>query len=337
MNNINEYISDLTNNKDLSKRDTINAFNIIMDGKATDLQIGAFLTSLKTKGESVNEITGGAIVLRNNMKSIEAPASTIDIVGTGGDSKGTFNISTTSAIIVAACGVPVAKHGNKAVSSNSGAADVLKELGININLSIDKISECIKATNIAFLNAPNHHPTMKYVAPIRNELKIRTIFNILGPLANPAKVDRQLTGVFSKDLVEPITEVLKELNFKNAWVVHGMDGMDEITTTDLTYVNELKNGKINKFYIKPEDFEISRSKPSDLVGGDPSLNATALKELLKGKVSPYRDIVLLNSGASLKVSGIVNDIRQGIEIAKNIIDSGKAIRCLESLIKFTND
>ena len=337
MNNISKYIFDLTNNKDLSKNDAINAFNIIMNGKASDLQISAFLSALKTKGESVDEITGGAIVLRNNMKTIETPIKTMDIVGTGGDSKGTFNISTTSAIIVAACGIPVAKHGNKAVSSKSGAADVLSELGVNINLSMEKITQCIKTTNIAFLNAPNHHPTMKYVAPIRNELKIRTIFNILGPLANPAKVTNQLTGVFSKEWVEPITEVLKELNFKNAWVVHGMDGMDEITTTDSTYVNELRDGKIKKFYIKPEDFGIPRSKPSDLVGGDAAFNAKELLALLKGKLSPYRDVVILNSAASLNILGAVNDINQGIDIIKNIIDSGEAMKCLELLIKFTND
>ncbi len=337
MNNISKYIFDLTNNTDLSKNDAINAFNIIMNGKASDLQISAFLSALKTKGESVDEITGGAIVLRNNMKTIETPIKTMDIVGTGGDSKGTFNISTTSAIIVAACGIPVAKHGNKAVSSKSGAADVLSELGVNINLSMEKITQCIKTTNIAFLNAPNHHPTMKYVAPIRNELKIRTIFNILGPLANPAKVTNQLTGVFSKEWVEPITEVLKELNFKNAWVVHGMDGMDEITTTDSTYVNELRDGKIKKFYIKPEDFGIPRSKPSDLVGGDAAFNAKELLALLKGKLSPYRDVVILNSAASLNILGAVNDINQGIDIIKNIIDSGEAMKCLELLIKFTND
>ncbi|PPR77794.1 MAG: Anthranilate phosphoribosyltransferase [Alphaproteobacteria bacterium MarineAlpha2_Bin1] len=336
MNNIKKYISDLTNNKDLSQKDSIDAFNIIMSGKASNSQIGAFLASLKTKGETINEILGGAIVLRNNMEIIDSKFETIDIVGTGGDAKGTFNISTTSAIITAACGIPVAKHGNKAVSSKSGAADVLEKLGVNINISTEKIKQCLDRINITFLNAPNHHPTMKNVAPIRSELGIRTIFNILGPLANPARVKVQLTGVYSKDWVEPIANVLKKLNFRSAWVVYGMDGMDEITTTEATYVNELKDGNINKFFIKPEEYGIQRSNPSDLIGGDPSDNAKSLVNLLKGVKSPYRDIVLLNTAASLKISGKAKSIEEGIKIAQNVIDSGKALSCLEQLIEFTN-
>ena len=337
MNNLKKYISDLTNNKDLSQKNSIDAFNIIMSGEASDSQIGAFLASLKTKGETLNEITGGAIVLRNNMVTIKSKPETIDIVGTGGDAKGTFNISTTSAIVTAACGIPVAKHGNKAVSSKSGAADVLEELGVNINISMEKVKKCLEKINITFLNAPNHHPSMKNVAKIRSDLSIRTIFNILGPLANPAKVKTQLTGVYSIDWVEPIAKVLKELKFNNAWVVHGMDGMDEITTTDSTYINEVKDGKINKFYIKPEEYGIARSNPSDLIGGSPAENAKALVQLLKGEKSPYRDIVLLNTAASLKISKKVNSIIEGIEFSKNIIDSGKALSCLESLIKYTNN
>ena len=337
MNNIKKYITDLTNNKDLSQMDSIDAFSIIMTGNATNSQIGAFLASLKSKGENIDEILGGAIVLRNNMEKIEAKPETLDIVGTGGDSKGTYNISTTCAIITAACGIPVAKHGNKAVSSTSGSADILNQLGVNINISVKKVKQCLDKINIAFLNAPNHHPTMKNVAPVRSDLGIRTIFNILGPLANPAMVKYQLTGVYSKDWVNPIANVLYKLNFKNAWVVHGMDGMDEITTTDSTYINELKNGEIKEFYIKPEEFGIPRCKPSDLIGGGPSDNAKSLLELLKGVRSPYRDIVLLNTAASLKISGKVKNILEGIKIAENVIDSGKALSCLEKLIDFTNN
>jgi anthranilate phosphoribosyltransferase len=324
----------------LSESEAREAFDIIMSGEATPSQIGGFLMALRVRGESVGEIAGAVAAMRARMTTVEAPADAIDIVGTGGDASGTYNISTCSALVVAGAGVPVAKHGNRALSSKSGAADVLTELGINLEIGPDKIAECIREAGIGFMFAPNHHAAMRHVGPTRVELGTRTIFNLLGPLCNPAGVKRYMLGVFSRQWIEPLANVLATLGAEAAWVVHGTfgddGGLDEITTTGATYVAELKDGHVRVFELHPDDFNLALAKPADLKGGDSTANAKALTAVLAGEPGPYRDIVIANSAAALMVAGKAGLLADAVELARASIDDGKAQAALEALVKVSN-
>ena len=312
------------------------AFDIIMSGNATPSQMGGFLMALRVRGETVDEITGAARVMRSKAIPIEAPPGTIDTCGTGGDGSGTYNISTAAALVVAARGVPVAKHGNRAMSSKSGAADVLGALGVNLDCDMGLVRKALWEANIGFLMAPRHHTAMRNVGPTRVELGTRTIFNVLGPLSNPAGAKRQLLGVYSAHLVEPLAHVLKRLGSESAWVVHGADGLDEISTTGPTHVAQLKGGEITTFDVVPEEVGLARVTLADLKGGDAQVNAKAIHALLGGAEGPYRDIVLLNAAAALIVAGRANDLKEGVAMAREAIDSGAARLVLEQLVAITN-
>jgi anthranilate phosphoribosyltransferase len=307
-----------------------------MSGEATPSQMGALLMALRVRGETVDEITGAVTAMRDKMLRVAAPADAIDVVGTGGDASGSFNISTCAALIVAGAGVPVAKHGNRALSSRSGAADVLAALGVNIDLSPEAISRCIKQAGIGFMFAPAHHPAMKNVGPTRVELGTRTIFNLLGPLSNPAGVKRQMVGVFSRQWIEPLALVLKNLGSESVWVVHGSDGLDEITTAGPTYVAALENGTVRTFEITPEELGLERVKPAALRGGSAKENAQALVDVLKGKGGALRDVAILNAAAALTVAGRAKDLKQGIALAQTSIDSGEAAGRLQRLVAISN-
>jgi len=320
----------------LSRDEAAHAFDKMMSGEATPAQMGGLLMALRVRGETVDEIAGAVSAMRAKMLPVDAPADAIDVVGTGGDGAGTYNISTCAAFIVAGAGVPVAKHGNRALSSKSGAADALTALGIRIDLDPAAISRCIRDAGIGFMFAPAHHPAMKNVGPVRLELGTRTIFNLLGPLSNPGRVKRQMVGVFAKQWVEPVAEVLKTLGSESAWIVHGSDGLDEITTTGATSVAELANGRIRTFEIRPEDAGLSRARPEDLKGGDGAQNAAALKSVLEGKPGAYRDIALMNAAAALVVAGKANALAGGVKLAAQSVDSGAARSRLEQLVKVSN-
>jgi anthranilate phosphoribosyltransferase len=274
--------------------------------------------------------------MRAKMLDVEAPPDAVDVVGTGGDASGSFNISTCAAFVVAGAGVPVAKHGNRALSSKSGAADVLGALGVNIDLTADKVARCIRDAGIGFMFAPAHHPAMKNVGPTRVELGTRTIFNLLGPLSNPASVKRQMIGAFSRQWIEPMAQVLKNLGSESIWVVHGSDGLDEITTSGPTSVAALENGQIRTFEITPEDAGLPRAKPEALRGGDAERNAKALLDVLKGKPGPFRDVAILNAAAALVVAGKAKDLKEGAALAAKSIDSGEAEGKLDRLIVASN-
>ncbi len=321
----------------LSAEDAEVAFDIIMSGDATEAQIGAFLMALRVRGETVDEITGAVRTMRAKALPAKAPDDAIDVVGTGGDGSGTYNISTAAAIVVTGCGVPVAKHGNRALSSKSGAADVLGALGINIDADMALVERAIAEAGIGFLMAPRHHAAMKYVGPARVQMGVRTIFNILGPLSNPAGVTRQFTGVFSKAWIEPMAEVLKNLGCEAAWVVHGADGLDELTTTGPSHVAELKDGAITTFDVSPEDAGLPISKPEDLKGGDAERNAKALRAVMEGEAGPYRDIVVYNAAGALIVAGKADDLKSGAEMDAAAIDDGNAKAALEKWIAITNE
>ena len=310
--------------------------NTIMSGEATPAQIGAFLMGMRVKGETVGEIAAAVSIMRERMVQVEAPEDAIDIVGTGGDGAGTLNISTASAIVVASAGVPVAKHGNRALSSRSGAAEALQALGVKIDLQPEQISRCIREAGIGFMFAPAHHPAMKHVGPARQELGTRTLFNLLGPQSNPAGVRRFMLGVYSKEWVEPVAAALLANRARSAWVVHGSDGLDEITTTGPTFVATIRDGDLRSFNITPEDAGLPRAELSDLKGGDPGHNAAALRRLLDGEAGAYRDIVLLNSAAALIIADRAADLRSGVEIAARQIDSGAAKSTLERLVAASN-
>jgi anthranilate phosphoribosyltransferase len=312
------------------------AFDIIMSGDATPAQIGAFLMALRVRGETVDEITGAARIMRAKAHGIDAPADAIDIVGTGGDAKGTLNVSTGASFVVAACGVPVAKHGNRALSSKTGAADVLTALGVNIDADFSLVRESIWENNLGFLMAPRHHSAMRNVGGVRVELATRTIFNILGPLSNPAQVSRQMVGVFARRWVEPMAHVLGNLGLERAWVVHGADGLDELSTTGPTYVAELKDGAVQTFEVTPEDAGLDRATLDDIRGGDSEHNAAAMRAMLAGEASAFRDIVLLTAAGSLIVAGKVEDLKSGAEMAAQAIDGGAAMDTLNRLIEITN-
>jgi len=334
--NLKPVLAHVADGATLSTEEAAAAFNIIMSGEAQESQIGAFLMALRLRGETVEEITGAVQTMRAKASMIQAPDNAIDIVGTGGDGSGTYNISTGSALVVAGCGVPIAKHGNKAMSSKSGAADVLTELGVNLEADFALIEQSIRVAGIGFLMAPRHHSAMRFVGPVRAALGVRTIFNILGPLANPAGVKRQFSGVFSKDWVVPMAEALKNLGTEAAWVVYGLDGLDELSTTGPSFVAELKDGKVSTFEVSPEDAGLSRATLDDLKGGDGAVNAVAIRELLAGKGGPYRDVVLLNAGASLIVAGKATDLKDGVAQAAAAIDDGRGLAALDKLVEITN-
>lgn len=312
------------------------AFDIMMSGNATPSQMGGFLMALRVRGETIDEITGGAMTLRAKMTGISAPADAIDIVGTGGDAKGTWNVSSCSAIVVAACGVPVAKHGNRALSSKTGAADVLTALGVNIDCDMRLIEKSIREANVGFMMAPRHHGAMRHVGPTRVELGTRTIFNLLGPLSNPASVKRQLLGVFAREWVEPLAHVMGKLGSDRVWVVHGSDGLDEITLTGPSYVSEWYQGSVRSFEITPEQAGLKCCDFAALKGEDPTTNAVALREVLAGSAGAFRDIVLLNSAASLIVAGKVQTLADGVARAARAIDSGAARNTLQRLIEISH-
>jgi len=320
----------------LLREESVAAFDHVMSGAATPSQIGGLLMAMRVRGETVDEITGAVSAMRSKMLPVVAPDDAVDVVGTGGDGSGSVNVSTCAAFVVAGAGVPVAKHGNRAMSSRSGAADVLAALGVNIDISPDKIGACIAQTGIGFMFAPMHHPAIKHVGPTRVELGTRTIFNLLGPLSNPASVKRHMVGVFAKQWVEPVARVLANLGAVSAWVVHGSDGLDEITLTGPTFVTELANGQIRSFEITPEDGGLVMVKDADLRGGDAAANATALKAVLEGTKNDYRDVVLLNAGAALIVAGRAKDLKEGVILAARSIDSGAAAEKLSRLVAISN-
>ncbi len=320
----------------LSEAQAEEVFEVIMSGDATPAQIGGLLMALRVRGETVEEITGAARIMRAKALRVEAPEGAIDIVGTGGDGAGTYNISTAATFVVAACGVPVAKHGNRAVSSKSGASDVLTELGVNINADFSLISESLFTNNVGFLMAPRHHNAMRHVGGARGELGTRTIFNLLGPLSNPAGTKLQVVGVFAEQWVEPVARVLARLGGERAWVVHGSDGLDELTTTGPSKVAELKDGEVKVFVVKPEDAGLVRATPEMLRGGDPAANAVALKAVLAGEKGAYRDIVVLNAAAALIVAGKAPDLSSAARLAEQVLDNGGAAGVLARMVAITN-
>ncbi|MEK1933398.1 MAG: anthranilate phosphoribosyltransferase [Pararhizobium sp.] len=319
----------------LNREDARAAFEIIMSGEATPSQIGGFLMALRVRGETVDEIVGAVGAMRARMLTVEAPADAIDIVGTGGDGAGTYNISTLAALIVAGAGVPVAKHGNRALSSKSGTADALSCLGVKLDIGPDAISRCISQAGLGFMFAQQHHSAMRHVGPTRVELGTRTIFNLLGPLSNPAGVTRQLVGVYAPQWLVPVAEVLRDLGSKCVWVVHG-EGLDEITTTGVTQVAALENGAIRRFELTPDDFGLETVLLADLKGGDGAHNAEALKGVLEGDATPYRDISLANAAASLVIAGRAASLSEGMDLARQSLTSGAANATLERLIRVSN-
>jgi anthranilate phosphoribosyltransferase len=321
----------------LTREEAANAFEQMMAGEATPSQMGGLLMALRVRGETVDEITGAVSAMRGKMLRVSAPPDAIDVVGTGGDASGSYNISTCAAFIVAGAGVPVAKHGNRALSSRSGAADVLGALGVNIDLTPDQIAHCIRDAGIGFMFAPAHHPAMKNVGPTRAELGTRTIFNLLGPLSNPAGVRRQMVGVFSKQWTQPLAQVLKNLGAECVWVVHGSDGLDEITTSGPTSVAALENGTVRTFEISPAEVGLATVKPEALRGGDAAANAQALRRVLEGKDSPFREVALFNAAAALVVAGRAVTLKEGVHLAAHSIDSGEAEGRLDRLITVSND
>jgi anthranilate phosphoribosyltransferase len=321
--------------RSLSESQAEAAFDIIMSGNATASQIGAFLMALRVRGETVEEIAGAARIMRAKAVAVEAPPGAIDTCGTGGDSSGSFNISTASALVVAGCGVPVAKHGNRALSSQSGSADVLTALGVNIDADFAIVRRCLWEIGLGFLMAPRHHSATHHVAPTRVELSTRTIFNLLGPLVSPANAQRQLVGVFAPEWVRPMAEVLGRLGSERAWVVHG-SGLDELTTAGVTTVASLEDGAVETFEIVAEEIGLPGARIEDLRGGTPPHNARLMRDLLAGTGGPLRDIVLLNSSAALLVAGRADTLEAGIELAARSLDTGAARRVLQDLVATTN-
>jgi anthranilate phosphoribosyltransferase len=320
----------------LSRLEARAAFDIIMGGTATPVQLAAFLMALRVRGETVDEIAGAVDVLRDRMIPVEAPEGAIDIVGTGGDGIGSYNVSTCASFVVAAAGVPVAKHGNRALSSLTGSAEVLTALGVDINIEPEKIGACIVEAGLGFMFAPSHHTAMRHVGPVRVELGTRTIFNLVGPLANPAGAKRQMTGVFARRWVEPVAEVLREHGSVKAWIVHGSDGLDEITITGPTAVAELAGGVVRSFEVTPEDVGLPRADPAQLKGGRAEQNARALIGVLEGDRNAFRDIVLMNAGAALVVADAAADLGDGVRRAAAILDSGAARAKLDALVRASN-
>ena len=322
----------------LSRSEAKTAFTELFNGEATPAQIGGFLMALRTRGETVEEFAAAAAVMRSKCHAVKAPDGAMDIVGTGGDGKVTLNISTATAFVVAGAGVPVAKHGNRNLSSKSGAADALGELGINVMIGADVVEKALQSCGICFMMAPMHHPAMAHVGPARAELGTRTIFNILGPLTNPAGVKRQLTGAFSRDLIRPMAETLGQLGSERAWLVHGSDGTDELTITGVSWIAALnEDGTITEQELHPEEVGLPVHPFEDIIGGTPSENATAFRALLAGEASAYRDAVLLNAAAALHVAGKADTLTTGVALARESIDSGAAAQKVAALAKFTSE
>jgi anthranilate phosphoribosyltransferase len=322
----------IADGKDLTGTEMRQVMDSIMSGEATASQTGAFLMGMRVKGETVGEIAAAVSIMRKKMVPVEAPDDAIDIVGTGGDGAGTLNISTGASIVVAAAGVPVAKHGNRALSSKSGSAEALQKLGISLELTPEQISTCIREAGIGFMFAPNHHPAMRHVGPARAELGVRTMFNLLGPQSNPAGVKRYLLGVFDNEWVEPVAAALLANQAQSAWVVHGDSGLDELSTTGPSFVSQIKNGNLTSFEVTPEDAGLPRARLEDIVGGDPEYNAGELRKLLDGAKGAYRDIVLLNAAAAFIVADKVQTLPEGVALGAEAIDSGKAKATLDKLV-----
>ncbi len=333
---IKEAIGKAVDGFDLTREEMISCMNEIMTGVATQAQVGSFITALRIKGETVEEITGAAIVMREKATKIDISSNLIDTCGTGGSGVDTFNISTTVAFVVSGAGLKVAKHGNRGVSSVCGSADVIKALGVNIDISPEKVKECIEKIGIGFLYAPLFHNAMKFAIGPRREIGIRTIFNILGPLTNPANAMGQVLGVYEEGLTDKLANVLNNLGVKRAFVVHGMDTLDEITITGETKVSELNNKKVKGYYIKPQDFGMKKAELLDIKGGTVEENAAIVKKVIEGEKGPRQDVVLLNASAALIAGGMAKDFKDGIEIARSSIESGKAKEKLEKLVEFTN-
>ncbi|RVI77301.1 anthranilate phosphoribosyltransferase [Sinorhizobium meliloti] len=335
MSDLKPFVAKVAAREALSREDARAAFEIIMSGAATPSQIGGFLMALRVRGETVDEIVGAVGAMRARMLPVEAPDGAIDIVGTGGDGAGTYNISTLAALIVAGAGVPVAKHGNRALSSKSGTADALSCLGVSLDIGPAVISRCIAEAGLGFMFAQQHHSAMRHVGPTRVELGTRTIFNLLGPLANPAGVRQQLVGVYAPQWVDPLAEVLRDLGSESVWVVHG-EGLDEITTTGVTKVAALKDGTITNFELTPADFGLERVSLDALKGGDGAHNAAALQAVLDGAENAYRDISLANAAASLMIAGRAGDLSEGMALARQSLSSGGAKVALQRLITVSN-
>lgn len=326
------YLKQIAAGETLTSRDMEGAVDVVFSGEADDIEIAGLLMGLASRGETASEIAGAARAMRDRAVKIEAPGDVIDTCGTGGDGAHTYNISTAAAIVAAAAGAKVAKHGNKATSSKSGSSDVLKALGLNLEASPEQVSHCLSETGIGFLFAPKHHGATANVAKARSTLGVRTIFNLLGPLSNPAGARRQVLGVYSKRLLTVMAEALLELGADHVMVIHGSDGLDELTTTGPSFVSELKNGQITSYEVTPEDVGLSRAQPEDLRGGTADENATALRDILNGTKNAYRDIVLLNAAAALRVAGVEPTLADGVKRAAVAIDSGAGLATLEALV-----
>ena len=331
-NELKPFLAKVATGASLSEDEAAAAFEILMTGGATASQMGGFLMALRVRGETVAEITGAARVMRAKALTVDAPDNAIDVCGTGGDGQGTWNISTAVAFVLAGAGVPVAKHGNRALSSKSGAADVLAALGVDIDADMTLVRRALWEAKVCFMMAPRHHGAMRHVGPTRVELGTRTIFNLLGPLSNPAAAKRQLVGVFAREWVTPVAETLQRLGAEAAWVVHGSDGLDELTTTGASHVAELKNGVVRSFEVTPDDAGLPRAFPQALKGGEADVNAAALRGLLAGEPGPYRDIVLFNAAAALIVAGKAETLADGVVLAAQVINDGRAKAALERLI-----
>jgi anthranilate phosphoribosyltransferase len=333
---IKQALHKISEGKDLTGEEMRSVMRLIMEGEATPAQTGAFLMGMRVKGESVGEIAAAVSIMREKMIPVEAPEDAVDIVGTGGDGVGTLNISTAASIVVAAAGVPVAKHGNRALSSKSGASQALEALGVKLDLTPAEISGCVKQAGIGFMFAPSHHPAMKYVGPARAELGVRTMFNLLGPQSNPASVRRYVLGVYSQDWVEPVAAALLANRAIKAWVIHGSDGLDELTVTGPSFVAQIADGDLRSFEVTPEEAGLPRYELKDILGGTPEENAEAIHALFDGAPGAYRDIVLLNAAAALIVADKADDLKAGVAIARDAIDSGKAKDTLARLVAVSN-
>jgi anthranilate phosphoribosyltransferase len=336
MDDLKSIIAKVATGATLSREEAASAFDRMMSGEATPSQLGGLLMALRVRGETIEEITGAVSAMRAKMLTVDAPADAVDVVGTGGDGSGSVNVSTCAAFIVAGAGVPVAKHGNRALSSRSGAADVLSSLGVKIDISPQQVSRCVAEAGIGFMFAPAHHPAMKNVNPTRLELATRTIFNLLGPLSNPAGVKRQMVGVFSRHWVQPLAQVLKNLGSESVWVVHGSDGLDEITLTGPTFVAALEKGEIRTFEVSPDDVGLKRAAGEALKGGDAAANASALRNVLSGSPNAYRDVALLNAAAALVVAGRSRDLKEGLALGTRSLDEGAAAERLKRLVAVSN-
>ncbi len=336
MESFKSYLAKVATGASLTRDEAQDAFDDLLSGEVTPAQGGAFLMALRVRGEALDEIVGAVSAMRGRMLRVNAPPEAIDIVGTGGDHSGSYNISTLAAIIVASCGVPVAKHGNRAASSKSGTADVLAALGVKLGLDAAGLERCLREAGLCFMFAQTHHAAMRHVAPVRVELGTRTIFNLLGPLSNPAGATNQLLGVFSEAWLEPLTQVLKELGSRKVWTVHGSDGLDEMTTTGPTLVAALENGAIRRFTVTPDEVGLPTAKLEDLKGGDPEHNAAQLRAVLEGARIPYRDVALLNAAASLVIADQAANLRDGLDRATRALDSGASKATLERLVQVSN-